>query len=82
MRAALEALEGAGVTRVLIHDGARPLVDAGVIGRVLAALDTHPGAAPALPMTDALWRGAGGLVDGHARPDRSVAGADAAGVSV
>ncbi len=64
VRAALEALEGAGMTRVLIHDGARPLVDAGVIGRVLAALDTHPGAAPALPITDALWRGAGGLVDG------------------
>jgi 2-C-methyl-D-erythritol 4-phosphate cytidylyltransferase/2-C-methyl-D-erythritol 2,4-cyclodiphosphate synthase len=64
VRAALEALEGTGVARVLIHDGARPLVDAGVIGRVLAALETYPGAAPALPVTDALWRGRGGLVAG------------------
>ena len=43
--------------RVLIHDGARPLVSRGVIDRVLAGLDHAPGAAPALPMTDALWRG-------------------------
>ncbi len=64
VRAALEALEGTGVARVLIHDGARPLVDAGVIGRVLAALEEYPGAAPALPVTDALWRGRGGLVAG------------------
>jgi len=64
VRAALEALEGTGVARVLIHDGARPLVDVGVIGRVLAALEEYPGAAPALPVTDALWRGRGGLVAG------------------
>lgn len=55
----LEVAEGlAGVTRVLIHDAARPLVCAAVIDRVLAALDRHPGAAPALAVTDALWRGA------------------------
>ena len=64
VRAALEALEGTGVTRVLIHDGARPLVGAAVIGRVLAALEVHPGAAPALPVSDALWRGTEGLVAG------------------
>lgn len=64
VRAALEALEGSGVARVLIHDGARPLVEAGVIGRVLAALEDYPGAAPALTVTDALWRGRDGLVDG------------------
>ncbi|MCZ8079650.1 MAG: bifunctional 2-C-methyl-D-erythritol 4-phosphate cytidylyltransferase/2-C-methyl-D-erythritol 2,4-cyclodiphosphate synthase [Rhodobacteraceae bacterium] len=64
VRAALEALEGTGVARVLIHDGARPLVEAGVIGRVLAALEDYPGAAPALTVTDALWRGRDGLVDG------------------
>lgn len=39
---ALEALAGSAVTRVLIHDGARPLVSAAVIGRVLAALERHP----------------------------------------
>lgn len=64
VRAALEVLEGTGVARVLIHDGARPLVEAGVIGRVLAALEDYPGAAPALTVTDALWRGRDGLVDG------------------
>lgn len=64
VRNALEALAGAGVERVLIHDGARPLVSPAVIGRVLAALETYSGAAPALPVTDALWRGAEGLVAG------------------
>lgn len=64
VRNALDSLATSDVERVLIHDGARPLVSAAVIGRVLAALDTHPGAAPALPVTDALWRGAAGLVAG------------------
>jgi 2-C-methyl-D-erythritol 4-phosphate cytidylyltransferase/2-C-methyl-D-erythritol 2,4-cyclodiphosphate synthase len=64
VRNALEALAGQGVTRVLIHDGARPMVSAAVIGRVLAALQTSAGAAPALAVTDALWTGAAGLVTG------------------
>jgi 2-C-methyl-D-erythritol 4-phosphate cytidylyltransferase/2-C-methyl-D-erythritol 2,4-cyclodiphosphate synthase len=64
VRAALEALAESGVQRVLIHDGARPLVSEAVIRRVLTALETHPGAAPALAVTDALWRGRDGLVDG------------------
>ena len=64
VRNALEALAGAGITRVLIHDGARPLVPPTVIERVLAALETHKGAAPALAVTDALWRGAAGVVAG------------------
>jgi 2-C-methyl-D-erythritol 4-phosphate cytidylyltransferase/2-C-methyl-D-erythritol 2,4-cyclodiphosphate synthase len=66
VRAGLAALAGRGVTRVLIHDAARPLVPASVIDGVLAALDTHPAAAPALAVTDALWRGDGtvtGTVD-------------------
>jgi 2-C-methyl-D-erythritol 4-phosphate cytidylyltransferase/2-C-methyl-D-erythritol 2,4-cyclodiphosphate synthase len=62
--AALEHLAGSDATRVLIHDGARPLVSPGCIARVLAALDMVPGAAPALPVTDALWTGAEGLVTG------------------
>ncbi|MCB6177105.1 bifunctional 2-C-methyl-D-erythritol 4-phosphate cytidylyltransferase/2-C-methyl-D-erythritol 2,4-cyclodiphosphate synthase [Rhodobacter sp. Har01] len=61
---ALEALEGSGITRVLIHDGARPLVSRALIGRLEAALDSHPGAAPAVAVTDALWRGAARLVVG------------------
>ncbi|QLQ19101.1 MAG: bifunctional 2-C-methyl-D-erythritol 4-phosphate cytidylyltransferase/2-C-methyl-D-erythritol 2,4-cyclodiphosphate synthase [Exiguobacterium profundum] len=64
VKAALEALAGQGVERVLIHDGARPFVSAAVILRVLAALDHAPGAAPALAVTDALWRGEGGRVVG------------------
>jgi 2-C-methyl-D-erythritol 4-phosphate cytidylyltransferase / 2-C-methyl-D-erythritol 2,4-cyclodiphosphate synthase len=64
VRHALEALVGQGTTRVLIHDGARPLVAADLIRRLLTALDHHKAAAPALPVTDALWRGDGGLVNG------------------
>jgi len=60
----LEALEGGSTTRVLIHDVARPCVSDSLISRVIAALKGSPGAAPALPVTDALWRGDGGLVSG------------------
>jgi 2-C-methyl-D-erythritol 4-phosphate cytidylyltransferase/2-C-methyl-D-erythritol 2,4-cyclodiphosphate synthase len=69
VRAALEALQGRGITRVLIHDGARALVTADLVTRLLAALDGAAGAAPALPVTDALWRGDAGRVTGTA--DRS-----------
>jgi 2-C-methyl-D-erythritol 4-phosphate cytidylyltransferase / 2-C-methyl-D-erythritol 2,4-cyclodiphosphate synthase len=62
--AGLRALEGAGIDRVLIHDGARPLVGPALTQRLIAALDSHDGAAPALAVTDALWRGASGLVSG------------------
>jgi 2-C-methyl-D-erythritol 4-phosphate cytidylyltransferase len=53
-----------GTSRVLIHDVARPCVSAAVISQVIAALDEHDGAAPALAVTDALWTGADGLVSG------------------
>ncbi len=64
VRNALEVLAGRGVARVLIHDGARPLVSGAVIQRVIGALDQAEGAAPALMVTDALWRGDAGLVVG------------------
>ena len=64
VRAGLEALERTGCTRVLIHDVARPCVSAPLIRRVLAALDTASAAAPALPVTDALWIGRDGHVGG------------------
>ena len=64
VRNALEAIDTDTISRVLIHDGARPLISAAVIGRVLAALDTHPAAAPALPIADALWSGTDGRVTG------------------
>lgn len=66
--AALRALEGSdNITHVLIHDGARPLVGDAVIRGVIDALKSGaPAAAPALPVTDALWRGKGGAVTGTA----------------
>ncbi len=62
--AGLQALEGTGVEAVLIHDGARPLVSRALIDRLVKALEIHQGAAPALPVTDALWRGDDGRVSG------------------
>lgn len=54
----LEALAaGDAPDRVLIHDAARPFVSTAVIDALLAALDRAPGAFPALPVVDALWRG-------------------------
>ena len=69
VQSALDLLDGSGVTRVLIHDGARPFASPAVIAGVLAALDTHAGAAPALPVSDALWRGAAGRVQATAPRD-------------
>ncbi|MCP9482083.1 bifunctional 2-C-methyl-D-erythritol 4-phosphate cytidylyltransferase/2-C-methyl-D-erythritol 2,4-cyclodiphosphate synthase [Shimia sp. CNT1-13L.2] len=64
VRAGLETLEGRGVTRVLIHDVARAGITGQTISDVIQALDTAQGAAPALAVTDALWRGADGIVAG------------------
>lgn len=50
--------------RVLIHDVARPCVAQTTIAALIAALDAHPAAAPALPVTDALWQGQDGQVTG------------------
>ncbi len=62
--AGLRALEGQA-THVLIHDGARPLVSDAVIQGVIDALQGGaPAAAPALPVSDALWNGAEGAVTG------------------
>lgn len=64
VRAGLEALSEQQVARVLIHDAARPLVSQQTISNVIAALDYAEGAAPALEITDALWRGERGVVTG------------------
>ncbi len=47
---------------VLIHDAARPFVSKRVISNVLTALETAPGAVPALAVADTLKRGADGVV--------------------
>lgn len=62
VRLGLESLQPLAADRVLIHDGARPFVDAGTITRVLAALAAQPGAIPAVAVADTLKRGADGLV--------------------
>lgn len=52
----LEALAEHNITKVLIHDAARPFVTAETIVRVIAALDTRPGALAATPLADTLKR--------------------------
>jgi len=56
VRLGLESLEALAPDRVLIHDAARPALDAALVDRVLDALDAVPGAIPALPVTDSLKR--------------------------
>ncbi len=58
VRNGLEALAKMLPDQVLIHDGARPLVAADLIERVLGALDAHDGAVPAIAVSDTLKRGA------------------------
>ena len=50
----LRALAAPDDTIVLIHDAARPGIDSGTISALIAALETHDAAAPALPVADAL----------------------------
>ncbi|MEN8837626.1 MAG: bifunctional 2-C-methyl-D-erythritol 4-phosphate cytidylyltransferase/2-C-methyl-D-erythritol 2,4-cyclodiphosphate synthase [Celeribacter marinus] len=64
VQAGLAALADRGVTKVLIHDAARALTPRGVIADVIDALGTGVAAAPALAVTDALWRGEDGHVTG------------------
>jgi 2-C-methyl-D-erythritol 4-phosphate cytidylyltransferase/2-C-methyl-D-erythritol 2,4-cyclodiphosphate synthase len=62
VRNGIESLADAPPDLVLIHDGARPFLDAGVIDRVLGALTEHPGAIAAVPVRDTVKRGDNGLV--------------------
>jgi len=67
VRAGLEYLveTGEAPRHVLIHDAARATPPRAVIEGVIAALEAGaPAAAPALPVTDALWTGADGCVTG------------------
>ena len=68
--AGLEALEGRGVSHVMIHDGARPLISAALIRRLIAAMADCQAVAPALPVTDALWRSTGDQVAASVPRDR------------
>ena len=62
VRAGLEALAQDPPDIVLVHDAARPVIPAGTIAALLAALREAPGAIPAQPVADTLKRGAGGRI--------------------
>lgn len=57
VRNGLASLSDAAPDLVLIHDGARPFLDAATIDRILAALQDAPGAIAALPIRDTVKRG-------------------------
>ena len=58
VKAGLAALAAHAPEIVLVHDAARPIIPAGTIEALLAALETSPGAIPAQPVSDTLKRGA------------------------
>jgi len=70
VRAGLEALASEAPASVLIHDAARPFVNAELITRVIKGLDAHQGALPCLPVTDTLKWVAQGRVVGTAERDQ------------
>ena len=55
VRAGLDAISG---DAVLVHDAVRPFCPPVVIDRLIARLELHDGAAPVLPVSDTLARGA------------------------
>jgi 2-C-methyl-D-erythritol 4-phosphate cytidylyltransferase / 2-C-methyl-D-erythritol 2,4-cyclodiphosphate synthase len=62
VRLGLEALAAYRPKRVLIHDGARPFPDQGLIDRVLDGLDRAVAAIPCLPLRDTIKRGEAGMI--------------------
>ena len=69
VRNGLSTLGGRRERPVLIHDAARPLLDAAVIRRTLEALADADGALPALPVADSLRRASDGFMDGAVERD-------------
>ncbi len=63
VRLGLTSLEDTAPQSVLIHDAARPFIDAETIARVIDALDAHHGAIAALPVFDTIKK-----ADGAASP--------------
>jgi 2-C-methyl-D-erythritol 4-phosphate cytidylyltransferase/2-C-methyl-D-erythritol 2,4-cyclodiphosphate synthase len=64
VRLGLESLEALRPRTVLIHDAARPFIDAETIARTIDALDGAPGAIAAVPVADTIKRGEDGRVAG------------------
>ncbi len=67
--AGLEALVPHAPDIVLVHDAARPVIPMGTIPALLAALETHAGAIPAVPVADTLKRGDAGVIAGTVSRD-------------
>lgn len=63
VRLGLQALQQDPPDQVLVHDAARPFADAGLIRRVVSAIDEKSGALPALPVSDTLKSAPAGLVE-------------------
>lgn len=64
VRLGLESIEKTAPARVLIHDAARPFIDASTISRVIDALAGSDGAIAALPVYDTIKRASGAGEDG------------------
>jgi 2-C-methyl-D-erythritol 4-phosphate cytidylyltransferase/2-C-methyl-D-erythritol 2,4-cyclodiphosphate synthase len=62
VRAGLEALVPHAPDIVLVHDAARPVIPAGTVAALLAALRESPGAIPAAPVADTLKRVVRGVI--------------------
>ena len=69
VRLGLEALADLAPDIVLVHDAARPVIPAGTVGNLVAALEKHGGAIPGAPVADTLKRAAGGLIIGTVSRD-------------
>ena len=67
----LESLTEFDPAKVLIHDGARPLVSAAIIERTIKALESSPGAIAAVPVRDTLKRQEHGSATIEETVDRS-----------
>ena len=67
VQAGLVACADKTVDRVLIHDAARPGLTKKVISALIDALDQSEGAAPALPVVDALKRKSGPSIESVSR---------------
>lgn len=51
---AVQSISPADTDTVLVHDGARPIVDAGMVSRLLAEMVQSSAAIPVVPVTDSL----------------------------
>ncbi len=60
----IRAVAGSGADRVLIHDAARPFIDAATISAVISKLDEVPGCIPASAVADTLKRVEAGVITG------------------